>query len=341
MGIAGGKVNILIRVANQGIDLLEPTVVASTHIKNHGLIMLSFGKDRPDLEELAQIYGLEYAVNDELPARAQFESTLMIEAGEIPSPDCLEAVTGVSVPQGVFRLPKSKISITKKLMAALAALGRNLSADDNRGYQRQLERQKVSMMAFIGGYPASCIDIHARGGGFLMPRNVLRIDQEVEVSVDCRTMAGTIEPATGKLLVKSLVRLTESGQTWRVGGPITWNSHEDQTLVLEHAFLSERFDKHPWQRATPRFPVSLPAVIDGVEAECIDLSQAGAGYIAQLSQVAAEDRLAVELVLDESIRVQGTLIVKGVNHMENGRVRLGGIMEWQSQDWQKTHLPQK
>jgi hypothetical protein len=315
-------------------------VVASTHIRNHGLIMLSFGKDRPDLEELAQLYGLEYAVNDELPARAQYEPTLMIEAGEIPAPDCLEAVTRVAVPQGIFRLPKSKIPVTKRLLAALSALGRNLSADDNRGYQRQLERQKVSMMAFIGGYPASCIDIHARGGGFLMPRNILRIDQEVPVSVDCRTMAGTVESATGTLLIKSLVRLTESGQTWRVGGPITWNSHKDQTLVLEHAFVSERFDKHPWQRATPRFPVSLPAVLAGVEAECIDLSQAGAAYIAKLAQVAAEDRLAVELVLDEGMSVAGTLTVKGVNQLENGRVRVGGIMEWQNTEWQKTHLPQ-
>ncbi len=340
MGIAGGKVNILIRVANQGIDALEPTVVASTHVRNHGLIMLTFGKDRPDLEELAQLYGLEYAVNDELPARAQYEPTLMIEAGEIPAPDCLEAISKVAVPQGIFRLPKSKIPITKRLMAALSALGRNISADDNRGYQRQLERQKVSMMAFIAGYPASCIDIHARGGGFLMPRNILRIDQEVPVSVDCRTMAGTTESATGKLLIKSLVRLTESGQTWRVGGPITWDSHRDQTLVLEHAFVSERFDKHPWQRATPRFPVSLAAVVSGFDAECIDLSQAGAAYVAKIAGVAPEDKLDVELVLDQDMRVKGILTVKGVNHLENDVVRMGGIMQWEDAKWQETHLPQ-
>jgi hypothetical protein len=340
MGIASDKVNILIRVANQGIDVLEPSVVAATHVKNHGLIMLTFGKDRPDLEELAQLYGLEYAVNDELPARAQYEPTLMIEAGEIPSPDCLDALTKIAIPQGIFRLPKSKIPVTKRLMSALSALGRNISADDNRGYQRQLERQKVSMMAFIAGYPASCIDIHARGGGFLMPRNVLRIDQEVPVSVDCRTMAGTIESATGTLLIKSLVRLTESGQTWRVGGPITWNTHKDQTLVLEHAFVSERFDKHPWQRATPRFPVSLPAVVSGIEAECIDLSEAGAAYVAKIDGVSPEDKLAVELVLDPALRVKGVLTVKGVNHMENDMIRMGGIMEWENKDWRKTYLPQ-
>ncbi len=333
------KVNILIRIANQGIDELEPTVVASTHVKNHGLIMLTFGRDRPDLEELAQLYGLEYAVNDELPARAQYEPTLMIEAGEIPSPDCLEAVSGISVPQGIFRLPKSKIPLTRRLRVALAAMGRNLSADDNHGYHRQLERQKVSMMAFIGGYPAQCIDIHARGGGFLMPRNNLHIDQEIGVSVDCRTMAGKTESASGTLLIKSLVRLTESGQSWRVGGPIKWDSPRDQTLVLEHAFVSERFNQHPWHRATPRFPVSLPAVVAGSDSECIDLSQDGAAYVISLNNVSSEDRLTVELVLDASIRIRGELTVKGVNSLANGMVRVGGIMNWENTDWQDGFLP--
>lgn len=195
------------------------------------------------------------------------------------------------------------------------------------------------MMAFIGGYPAQCIDIHARGGGFLMPRNNLRIDQEIVVSVDCRTVSGKIESATGTLLVKSLVRLTESGQSWRVGGPIKWASPRGQTLVLEHAFVSERFNENPWKRATPRFPVSLPAVVAGVESECIDLSQDGAAYLTKLDGVATEDQLEIELVLDPSIRIRGKLTVKGLNHLENGMVRVGGIMNWENTDWQESYLP--
>jgi hypothetical protein len=205
--------------------------------------------------------------------------------------------------------------------------------------KRSLERRHVSMKATVNGQLGRCIDIHQRGGGFLIAKSNLAIGDRVPVAVECRNTLGAVETAQGVLDVRSIRTATDAGETWRVSGVVEWKTPRDLALVLEHAYIVERFEKPDWTRSASRAPVSIPATVSGHSAECIDLSLGGAAFAVEQFAVGEGDKLKVGLHLANGQNVEGVLRVKGIT--QSRRVtRVSGTMTWNDDTWliRHTHL---
>jgi hypothetical protein len=205
--------------------------------------------------------------------------------------------------------------------------------------KRSLERRHVSMKATVNGQLGRCIDIHQRGGGFLIAKSNLAIGDRVPVAVECRNTLGAVETAQGVLDVRSIRTATDAGETWRVSGVVEWKTPRDLALVLEHAYIVERFEKPDWTRSASRAPVSIPATVSGHSAECIDLSLGGAAFAVEQFAVGEGDKLKVVLHLANGQNVEGVLRVKGIT--QSRRVtRVSGTMTWNDDTWliRHTHL---
>jgi hypothetical protein len=214
--------------------------------------------------------------------------------------------------------------------------GGKKSADSSK---RSIERRHVSMKATVNGQLGRCIDIHQRGGGFLVAKSNLAIGDRVPIAVECRNTQGAMETAQGVLDVRSIRTATDAGETWRVSGVVEWQTPRDLALVLEHAYIVERFEKPDWTRSAARAPVSIPATVSGHSAECIDLSLGGAAFAVEQFTVGEGDRLKVELHLANGQNVEGVLRVKGIT--QGRRVtRVSGTMTWSDDTWliRHTHL---
>jgi cellulose synthase (UDP-forming) len=89
-------------------------------------------------------------------------------------------------------------------------------------------------------------------------------------------------------------------------------------------------------RALWRFPVHLPAQVNGENATCIDLHQAGAGLLVPKNAIGDLKQLALLLKLRElngqNIEVFGTLEIRNKREVANqpDMVRVGGIVNWTS-----------
>ncbi len=98
-------VDILITTYNEGLDIVEPTLIGASKIRGNTTIWLCDDGRRPEMKMLAKKYGVKYQVrNDNKHAKAgninavlpklKGELTLILDADHVPSPDFLEATSG-------------------------------------------------------------------------------------------------------------------------------------------------------------------------------------------------------------------------------------------------------
>lgn len=346
-------VDILIDVRQERIEDVEQSVVAAVVAQHKERVLIVSQYERPELAELADSFGLDYRVGAAVLADFKRAPTLVVHPGQIVDDAFLTTQSKQGLPQGIFFLPATWLTGNPKTDGALGSLGRlfaNLGGAKKRddfgkthspehahsGSKRSFERHHVSMKATVNGQLARCIDIHQRGGGFLVAKSNLAIDDRVPVAVECRNVLGGTETATGILQVRSLRTATDAGETWRISGIVEWSSPRDLALVLEHAYIVERFEKPDSTRSASRAPVSIPATVQGNSAECIDLSLGGAAFAVEHFAVEPAERLKVELHLANGQTVVGHLLVRGVSQ---GRriTRVSGTMTWDDDTWLIRH----
>lgn len=98
-------VDVVIPTYDEGLDIVEPTLVGALRMHGNTTIYLSDDKNRPEMLALAKRYGVVYQsrrsnsaakagnINAVLP-RLTGELLLVIDADHVPAPDFLEATTG-------------------------------------------------------------------------------------------------------------------------------------------------------------------------------------------------------------------------------------------------------
>lgn len=98
-------VDVIIATYDEDLDVVEPTLAGAVLMRGNTTIYLSDDKNRPEMFELAQQYGVLYQsrrsrvaakagnINALLP-RLTGELLLVLDADHVPAPDFLEATTG-------------------------------------------------------------------------------------------------------------------------------------------------------------------------------------------------------------------------------------------------------
>lgn len=98
-------VDIVITTYNEGLDIVEPTVIGALKIRGNTTIWLCDDGRNDELKQLAKRYGIKYHVRDDnkhakagninavLP-KLTADLVLVLDADHVPSPDFLEATTG-------------------------------------------------------------------------------------------------------------------------------------------------------------------------------------------------------------------------------------------------------
>lgn len=330
-------VTIVIDVHLEPVTDVEPTLVSALVASSLQEVVLISQDERPELAELAANYGVKYQTGGQAIVAYQKKATLVLTPGIINDPAYLSRVLKRGTPRGAFLPPTS----TKGALASLKAIGAAVTVPfrKKRGYRRELERQNVSMKAWVAGVEGACIDIHQRGGGFLVPKSNIAVGQTVPVVVECRLVSGDFYKAEGILTVRNIRPATASGETWRLGGQLQWNSPRDLAAVIEQAFVVSRFVPENFHRKETRSPVSIPASIGGVPGVCVDLSQNGAAFQIFGQAPNTDAPVAVELHLANGQKVLGELRVRGT-HQSGNSARISGIVFWENRSWlvENTHL---
>jgi PilZ domain len=323
-------VNIVIDVHLEPLTDVEPTLVSALVASGRQEVVLISQDDRPELRELAETYGVKYEFGGQAIVPWQKKPTLVLTPGLVNDPTYLNKVLKRGTPRGAFLPPTS----AKGAVASVRAIGAALTKPfrPKRGYERALERQNVSMKAWVAGVEGACIDIHQRGGGFLVPKSKLAAGARAPIEVECRLVSGDFYRAKGTLTVRNIRPATTSGETWRVGGELEWDTPRDLAAVIEHAFVVSRFVPENFQRAESRSPVSIPASIGGVPGACVDLSEHGAAFNIYGEVPDTSGPLQVELHLANGQQVRGELRVRGVHKNENA-ARLSGLVFWENKSW--------
>jgi PilZ domain len=323
-------VNIVIDVHLEPVTDVEPTLVSALVASARQEVVLISQDDRPELRELAATYGVKYEFGGQAIVPWQKKPTLVLTPGLVNDPSYLNKVLRRGTPRGAFLPPSSVKGAAATFRAIAAALSKPFQP--KRGYERNLERQNVAMKAWVAGVEGSCIDIHQRGGGFLVPKSNLTVGDKTAIEVECRLVSGDFVRAKGFLTIRNIRPATSSGETWRVGGELEWETPKDLAAVIEHAFVVSRFIPENFKRAESRSPVSIPASIGGVAGACVDLSEHGAAFQIYGEMPDTTGAIKVELHLANGQQVRGELRVRGVHRGENGS-RLSGLVFWENRSW--------
>ncbi len=97
--------DVVIATYNEDVEIVEPTIVGALRIRGNTKIWLCDDGRRPEMQELAAQYGIEYQVRpDNKNAKAgnvnavlpklTSELVLVLDADHVPAPDLLEAMSG-------------------------------------------------------------------------------------------------------------------------------------------------------------------------------------------------------------------------------------------------------
>ena len=323
-------VTIVIDVHLEPVTDVEPTLISALVASGLQEVVLISQDDRPELRELANTFGVKYEFGGQAIVRYQKRPTLVLTPGLVNDPAYLNKVLQRGTPRGAFLPPTSAQGAAASLKAIGAALAKPFRP--KREYERALERQNVRMKAWVAGVEGACIDIHQRGGGFLVPKSNLAVGAQAPVEVECRLVSGDFYKAQGTLTIRNIRPATTSGETWRVGGELEWKTPKDLAAVIEHAFVVSRFIPENFHRSETRSPVSIPASIGGVAGSCVDLSEHGAAFEIYGDVPSTDASLPVELHLANGQQVKGELRVRGVHKSEKG-ARVSGLVFWQNRSW--------
>ena len=165
-----------------------------------------------------------------------------------------------------------------------------------------------------------------------MPKGNFSVGQRLKVELEAHSVAGTVSHPMGVLTVRNVRPATASGETWRIGGELQWDSAKELAEVVEHAFVVERYLNPGYVRREVRTPVSIPASVAGKPAACIDISDHGAAFQLTSEIPDVENAIPVELHLANGQTVKGDLKVRGVRQGQ-GAMRISGLVFWESTSW--------
>ena len=323
--------SVVIDVHREPIELIEPSLVSAlVASEGHNVVLIS-QDERTDLSDLAEKYSVTYEVGGQAIVRYQKSPTLVIRPGTINDPKYLSEVLRRGTPKGTFQPPTS----TQTALTTLRGMGERMARalkPARREYERKFDRQNVSMKAWVAGVEGRCVDIHQHGGGFLLPRGNFSVGQRLQVELEAKSVAGDINHPTGVLTIRNVRPATPSGETWRVGGELEWDSAKELAQVIEHAFVVERYVNPDYVRKEVRTPVSIPATVAGQPAACIDLSEHGAAFQLTGALPETENAVPIQLHLANGQTVKGDLKVRGVRQGQ-GAARISGLVFWDNNHW--------
>lgn len=323
--------SVVIDAHQEALELIEPSLVSALVASEGHRVVLISQDDRDDLKDLANKYSVTYEVGPLAIVKYQSSPTLVLRPGTVTDPNYLAQVLKRGTPKSTFQPPTS----SQNAIQTLRTIGQNLIKvvkPERRGYERRWERQNVSMKAWIAGIEGRCVDIHQHGGGFLIPRGNFAVGQRLLIELETKSVAGEIGHPKGVLTVRNVRPATGSGETWRIGGELEWDSAKELAQVIEHAFVVEKFINPDYVRKEVRTPVSIPATVAGHAAACIDLSEHGAAFQLTGALPETEEAVPIQLHLANGQTVKGDLKVRGVRQGQ-GAARISGLVFWENDHW--------
>lgn len=127
--------DILIPTFDEGVEIVEPTIVGAIEVRGNTKIWLLDDGRRPEMATLAKQYGIEYRTRaDNKHAKAgninatlrvlQNDLVLILDADHVPAPDFLEATSGYFADEKVS-LVQTAHSFRNQNSVAHEGLGRN------------------------------------------------------------------------------------------------------------------------------------------------------------------------------------------------------------------------
>jgi len=331
VGKESSGVSIVIDVHREPVEIVEPSLVSALVASDGHRVVLLSQDTRPDLQDLANKYSISYEVGPQAILNYQNEPTLLMRAGTITDPAYLSSVLEKGVPTGIFE-PPTRGQTSRQTLKKLGESLTRLVNPNRRSYERRWERQNVSMKAWIAGVEGRCVDIHQHGGGFLLPRGNYAVSQRLQIQLETKSVSGEIGHPKGVLTVRNVRPATASGETWRLGGELEWDSALELAQVIEHAFVVERFINPEYVRTEVRTPVSIPATVAGRPAACINLSEHGAAFQLTGEIPDTEGSVHIQLHLANGQTVKGDLKIRGVRQSEDSS-RISGLVFWENTHW--------
>jgi cellulose synthase (UDP-forming) len=204
-----------------------------------------------------------------------------------------------------------------------------------RRQHRTLWRFPVSLPARVEGLVGQCVDLHQRGAAVVVDRAAAEFATSVELEVECRSVTGGPATARGVLTITSRAAVGPSGARLRIGGPVVWHDDASRDSVSEHCYVVEPYQarNRVWTRRAPRVPVNLTAIVGASDSTCVDVSIGGAAFLTRSAEVALNQRVPIELMLDRGERVSGQLQVRNVTAVSGGLLRVGGVADWSHTAW--------
>ncbi len=201
----------------------------------------------------------------------------------------------------------------------------------HRSQERTLWRFPVSLEARVNGLLSQCVDLHQNGAGIITTEAALRKNSNVRVEIACHDLSGKIVWATGQFRIRSKKRIEGTKETVRAGGRITWDNAESKTAVIMQCYVVEQYvaRQHFWLRNERRRVVLLPAHLDGIDANCVDVSTSGASFVA--SEADWGDRqVGIRIPIAVDSRFFGTAEIRNVTATTGDLVRVGAAVTWQN-----------
>jgi hypothetical protein len=324
-------VSVVVDVHGEPLELVEPSLVSAIVATQGNRVYVVSEANRDDLSDLAAKYPVEYRFGQDALEAFEQAPTLVLSPGAIVDPNYLRDLMKQDLPKGLFTPPQIRQSPIEALKKLVQVVLRPFRAPA-RENERRWERQNVSMKAWLAGIEGRCIDIHQHGGGFLMPKGNFSVGQRLKVELETHSVSGTVSHPMGVLTVRNVRPATASGETWRIGGELQWDSAKELAEVVEHAFVVERYLNPGYIRREVRTPVSIPASVAGKPAACIDLSDHGAAFQLTSEIPDVENAVPVELHLANGQTVRGDLKVRGVRQGQ-GAMRISGLVFWETTSW--------
>lgn len=216
-----------------------------------------------------------------------------------------------------------------------------------RRQYRRLWRFPVSLAARMDDCAVQCVDLHQRGAAFVVPRDLVELQQTIDFAVEVRTLArgGLVSSATatarGTLTITSRSAIGPSGATMRVGGSVAWLDDESRENVIAHCYIVEPYAarNRAWNRRSARVPVTITARVGGADSTCVDVSMGGAAFVTTNTTWALNERLPIELMLSSGERVAGELHVRNIAPTAAGLMRVGGYADWSHTAWLSRYGP--
>ncbi len=201
----------------------------------------------------------------------------------------------------------------------------------HRSQERTLWRFPVRLETYVNGVLSQCVDLHQNGAGIITTEKALAVNPNIYVKIACRDLSGNVVWAGGQLRVRSKKPIEGTQESVRVGGRITWDSDEAKTAVIMQCYVVEQYvaRQHFWLRHEKRRVVFLPAHIDGIDAECVDVSTSGASFVARAADW-GKRQIGIRIPISVDDRFIGTAEIRNVTATSGEMMRIGAAVMWQN-----------